>query len=191
MTLNLKKSSMTVAKIICKILQMHYNTLKNALGTVELRGSLKAMLNNIRKVLVPVNGTKVDEAAIKLACRLAKVAKGRIYVTYVIQVDRTLPLDAEIKPEIEKGEKVLDQAEHIAEEQDYKIDTDLLQAREVGPAIVDEAIERGVDVVIIGINYKTKFGGFSLGSTVPYVLKNAPCWVLICREPVTEEGAER
>jgi nucleotide-binding universal stress UspA family protein len=170
---------------------MHYNTLKNARGTAELWGSLKIMLNNIRKVLVPVNGTKVDEAAINLACRLAKIAKGRIYVTYVIQVDRTLPLDAEIKPEIEKGEKVLDQAEHIAVEQDYRVETDLLQAREVGPAIVDEVIERGVDLVIIGINYKTKFGGFSLGSTVPYVLKNSPCWVLICREPVTEEGPEQ
>jgi nucleotide-binding universal stress UspA family protein len=170
---------------------MHYNTQKDARVTVELWGSLKAMLNNVRKVLVPVKGTKVDEAAIKLACRLAKAAKGRIYVTYVIQVDRTLPLDAEIKPEIEKGEQVLDQAEHIAEEQDYKVETDLLQAREAGPAIVDEVIERGVDLVIIGINYKTKFGGFSLGSTVPYVLKNAPCWVLICREPITEEDAER
>jgi nucleotide-binding universal stress UspA family protein len=161
-------------------------------GTAYLYSNLKAMINNnIRKVLVPVNGTKVDEAAIKLACRLAKGAKGKIYVTYVIRVDRTLPLDAEIKPEIEKGERVLDKAEHIAEEQDYKVETDLLQAREVGPAIVDEAIERGVDLVIIGISYKTKFGGFSLGSTVPYVLKNAPCWVLICREPIPGEGAER
>ncbi|MCX5994574.1 MAG: universal stress protein [Chloroflexi bacterium] len=160
-------------------------------GTAHLYSNLKAMINNIRKVLVPVNGTKVDEAAIKLACRLAKEAKGKIYVTYVIQVDRTLPLDAEIKPEIEKGERVLDKAEHIAEEQNYKVETDLLQAREVGPAIVDEAIERGVDLVIIGISYKTKFGGFSLGSTVPYVLKNAPCWVLICREPIPGEGAER
>lgn len=152
---------------------------------------VRAMNNSVRKVLVPVNGTKVDEAAIKLACRLGKPTKGRIYVTYVIQVERTLPLDAEVRPEIEKGERVLDQAEHIAEEQDYKIETDLLQAREVGPAIVDEAIERGVDLVIIGISYKTKFGGFSLGSTVPYVLRNAPCWVLICREPIPEEEAKQ
>ena len=162
------------------------------MGQHSSTATLKTMLNNnIKKVLVPVNGTKVDEAAIKLACRLAKGSKGKIYVTYVIQVDRTLPLDAEIKPEIEKGERVLDKAEHIAEEQDYKVETDLLQAREVGPAIVDEAIERGVDLIIIGISYKTKFGGFSLGSTVPYVLKNAPCWVLICREPIPGEGAER
>jgi nucleotide-binding universal stress UspA family protein len=52
---------------------------------------------------------------------------------------------------------------------------------------VDEAIERGVDLIVIGLSYKKKFGEFSLGSTVPYVLRNAPSWVIICREPIPEE----
>ena len=116
-------------------------------------------MNNVRKVLVPVNGTKADEAAIKLACRLVKGVKGKIYVTYIIQVERTLPIDAEIKPEIEKGEQILDHAERIAEEQDYRVETDLLQAREIGPAVVDEAMERGVDMIIIGISTSKSLGG--------------------------------
>lgn len=139
-----------------------------------------------KRVLVPVNGSTADEEAIRLSCRLAKRAGGRMYVTYVIQVDRTLPLDAEVKSEIERGEQVLDQAERIAEEHDCEAKTDLLQAREIGPALVDEAIERSVDLIIIGVSYKKKFGDFSLGDTIPYVLKNAPCWVLICREPIPE-----
>lgn len=98
-----------------------------------------------------------------------------------------MPLDAEVKPEIEKGEEILDRAERIAEEEDYSVETDLLQARDVGPAIVDEAIERGVDMVMMGLGYRKKFGEFSLGSTIPYVLKNAPCFVMLCREPITEE----
>ena len=102
-------------------------------------------------------------------------------------MDRTLPLDAEVKPEIDKAEQVLDQAECIAEEQDYNVETDLLQSREIGPAIVDEAIERGVDLITIGLSYEKKFGAFSMGDTIPYILKNAPCWVLICREPIPEE----
>lgn len=140
-----------------------------------------------KKVLVPISGTKADEEAIRLSCRLAKKAGGKIYVTYVIQVDRTLPLDAEVKPEIDRAEQVLDQAECIAEEQDYNVETDLLQSREIGPAIVDEAIERGVDLITIGLSYEKKFGAFSIGDTIPYILKNAPCWVLICREPIPEE----
>jgi len=140
-----------------------------------------------KKVLVPISGVKADEEAIRLSCRLAKKAGGKIYVTYVIQVDRTLPLDAEVKPEIDRAEQVLDQAECIAEEQDYNVETDLLQSREIGPAIVDEAIERGVDLITIGLSYEKKFGAFSIGDTIPYILKNAPCWVLICREPIPEE----
>ena len=140
-----------------------------------------------KKVLVPVDGGTADEEAVRLSCRLAKKSGGKVFVTYVIQVDRTLPLDAEVKAEIERGEQVLDTAERIAEDQDYNVDTDLLQAREIGPAIVDEAIERGVDLIMMGVTYLKKFGEFSLGETVPYVLKNAPCWVLICREPIPAE----
>ena len=92
---------------------------------------------------------------------------------------RTLPLDAEIEPEIKKAEEILDHAESVAEEQDYEIETDLLQAREAGPTIIDEAVEHEVDLIVIGVEYKWRFGQFSLGSVVPYVLKNAPCHVIL------------
>ena len=40
------------------------------------------------------------------------------------------------------------------------------------------------DLLVLGLPYKTRFGGdFAIGRTVPYVLKNAPCQVWICREP--------
>jgi len=131
------------------------------------------------KILVPVIGTEADDEAIKLACRLAKRDKGKIWAVYVVTLKRTLPLDAEVEPEIKQAEEILDHAESIAEEQDYEIETDLLQAREAGPTIIDEAVERGVDLILIGIKYKTRFGQFSLGSVVPYVLKNAPCRVIL------------
>jgi len=131
------------------------------------------------KILVPVIGTEADDEAIKLACRLAKRDKGKIWAVYVVTLKRTLPLDTEVEPEIKQAEEILDHAESIAEEQDYEIETDLLQAREAGPTIIDEAVERGVDLILIGIKYKTRFGQFSLGSVVPYVLKNAPCRVIL------------
>jgi len=49
----------------------------------------------------------------------------------------------------------------------------------VGPAIVDEAVERGVNIIIMGIAYKQRFGQFSLGNVAPYVLKNSPCPVML------------
>ena len=137
------------------------------------------------KILVPVIGTKADEEAIKLACKLAKKNKGKIWAVYVIAVKRALPLDAEITPEVKKAEDVLDHIETIAEEQDYEIETDLLQAREAASAIIDEAVEREVDLILIGVTYKRRFGQFTLGDVVPYVLKNAPCYVILYHQPIT------
>ena len=131
------------------------------------------------RILVPVIGTGADEEAMKLACRLAKKGKGKIWSVYVIAIKRALPLDAEIKSETLKAEGILDHIEQIAEEQDYEVKTDVLQARDVGPAIVDEAVEQEVDLILMSIEYKWRFGQFSLGNVVPYVLKNAPCPVML------------
>jgi len=69
--------------------------------------------------------------------------------------------------------------EMVAEEEDYEVEAEALQAREVGPAIIDEAVERGINLILMGVNYKRRFGQFSLGNVAPYVLKNAPCPVLL------------
>ena len=134
------------------------------------------------KILVPISGTEADEEAMRLACRLAKRDKGRIWAVYVITVQRTLPLDAKIEPEIQKAEDILDHIEMIAAEQDYEVEAEALQAREAGPAIVDEAVERGVDLILMGVKHKRRFGQFSLGNVVPYVLKNSPCPVILYQE---------
>ena len=132
-----------------------------------------------KQILVPIAGTEADEEAMKLACRVARRDKGKIWAVTVVAIKRALPLDAEIDSEIHKAEELLDRMENVAEEEDYAIETDVLQAREVGPAIVDEAVERGVDLILMGIRYKRRFGQFSLGNVVPYVLKNAPCPVIL------------
>jgi nucleotide-binding universal stress UspA family protein len=132
-----------------------------------------------KQILVPVAGTSADEEAMKLACRLARKDKGKIWAVSVVTIKRALPLDAEVDSEIQNAEDILDHVESIAEEEDYEVETDVLQSREVGPAIVDEAVERGVDLILMGIRYKRRFGQFSLGNVVPYVLKNAPCPVIL------------
>jgi nucleotide-binding universal stress UspA family protein len=134
---------------------------------------------DFHKILVPVSGTEADDEAIKLACELAKKSKGKIRAVYVITIKRTLPIEAEIASEIRKAEEILDHVETVAEEQDCEIETELLQSREAGPTIVDEAVEQEADLVLMGIKYKWRFGQFSLGYVVPYVLKNVPCRVLL------------
>jgi nucleotide-binding universal stress UspA family protein len=139
-----------------------------------------------QRVLVPVKGDQADESAVRLACNMAQKSKGKVYAIYVIEVKRSLPLEAIIDPEVERGEVVLDKAEEYASDADYEVETELLKAREVGPAIVDAAVEKAADLIVMGVSYKRRFGEFSMGRNVPYVLKNAPCRVILSREPAPE-----
>jgi len=135
-----------------------------------------------KRVLVPVSGGEVGDEAMKLACRLAKKDKGKIWAVYVITIKRALPIDAEIDSEVHEAESMLNHIEEVAEDESCEAETDVIQAREAGPAIIDEAVERGVDLILMGISHKRRFGQFSLGNVVPYVLKNAPCPVILLQK---------
>lgn len=137
----------------------------------------------LRRILVPVAGNEADNEVIELANRLIS-KKGQVYVTHIIPVSRDLPIDADVEAEVTRAEAILNNVEKAAEDMGLAIEKDLLQAREIGPAIVNEAEEREVDLIIIGFNYKTHFGEFSLGNVVPYVLKNATCKVMLYQQYV-------
>src|SRR4030042_2804664 len=99
----------------------------------------------LERILVATRGSVADEEAVKLACELAKKSKAEVYVVYIIEVNRSLPLDAVIESDITRADEILTRAEDIAAENKHDIKTDLIQSREVGPAIVDVARERNID----------------------------------------------
>ncbi len=144
-----------------------------------------------QRILIPVMGTDADEQAIRLAAGMAKKNKGKVWAVYVITVKRALPVEAEIEQDIQRGEAVLDHMESIAEEEGIEIETDLLQSREVGPAIVDEAVELGADLILMGVTYQRRFGQFTIGKVVPYVFKNASCRVILYHQPVPVSEATK
>lgn len=141
-----------------------------------------------RKILVPVSGTPADDEAIRFACEFSRKHKGKVWAVYIIPVKRGLPLDAEIDSDIKAAEAVLDRAEDTALETGCEISSDLVQAREIGPAIIDEAVEQDADLILLGMTYRRRFGQFSLGDVIPYVLKNAPCRVILLHEPPSDES---
>ena len=87
---------------------------------------------------------------------------------HVVEIDWTLPLDADIAGHDEEAQRVLDIAEATAEAAHYQLETVLLQARDVGAAIVDEATEREADLIICGLPFRRRFGGeFAVGPHHP------------------------
>ena len=139
----------------------------------------------IKSILVPTNGGGADEEVIKLACSLARRSKAKVYTVYIIEVERSLSLDTQVDSETEKAEKILTHAEDAAVDADYEIETDLLQARDAGPAIVNEAVERKIDLIIMATTYKKAPGVPELGKAIHYVLKEAPCRVLLYRDSIS------
>src|SRR5207253_8592734 len=87
------------------------------------------------------------------------------------------------EPDTQRAEAVLDRAEKVARELDVTVEAELLQAREAGPAIVDEIAEWKADLVVIGLQYRERFDEFYMGKTAPYILREAPCRALLFREP--------
>jgi nucleotide-binding universal stress UspA family protein len=98
-------------------------------------------------------------------------------------VKRSLPLDAELPDEASNGEELLTRAEKAAADADFKIEGELLQARDAGHAIVDEAMERGVDLILLGAEHKASAGEYQMGHVTQYVVKAAPCNVWLWRHP--------
>ena len=76
-----------------------------------------------------------------------------ITLIYVVEVQQSMPLDAELPAEIDRGEVILGRAEELAKARGLpevdRLVTDLLQARSAGAAIVDEAIERDADAIVM------------------------------------------
>lgn len=136
-------------------------------------------------ILVPITNSPASMEAVGVAALLAKQRKGRVYVVHVIEVLRSLPLNAELDTEARRGEQIIRRAEEAAAQIGFQIDGALLQAREAGQAITDEARDRGVDAIIMGIGYKRLIGAFQVGRTADYVLKNATCEVWVVRQSVT------
>jgi nucleotide-binding universal stress UspA family protein len=148
-------------------------------------------MKKISQILVPIEGTPADAAAIRLACQIARQDKARLLVVFVIEVKRAMPLDLENAPDIDHGEQLLAQAENLAKPLGVKIETELLQARHAGPTIINEVVERNVDLIIIGIPYRDSIGDFQLDATASHIMKAATCQVWLCRQPAQDSEDDK
>ena len=136
-----------------------------------------ALALEYRSILVPIVAGRESQEAVEVAARLATERAGRIVLLRVIVVPLELPLDADLTEQVEDAYHLLDIAHAIAEPYGVRAVERVVRARQAGRAIVDEADRRGTEIIVLGArrgNYRNIFG-----STVEYVLKNAPCRVMV------------
>jgi basic amino acid/polyamine antiporter, APA family len=161
-------------------------------------------------ILVPVFGTKLDDDIVSTAGRLAdaSVEEGelppRLDVVYVAEVPLTLPLDSPLsKDATERGERALERAREIGDEyENVEVTTNLIRARSMGSGIVQEARDRGAEVIVMGGEPPTRVRGGAIlggiggarpdeiGEVTEYVLKKAPSRVLLTAPPEEDTRPE-
>ena len=140
----------------------------------------------IRSILVPVVDNPASLQAVAVAASLARQEKATLTLLHVIKVERSLPVTADMDLEAQRGEELLRRARAIAagEARNLRIEDELLQAREAGPAIVEEAEARGADAIMMGVGWSPLLGQFEIGPTSSYVLGHASCHVWIARDRI-------
>jgi nucleotide-binding universal stress UspA family protein len=140
-------------------------------------------------ILIPLGGavtdSSQDEELIKLACTLGRQMKQGLCFLHVIQVPRTLPVDADLPAQTQRGDEILLRAEEEAARQGIHAETALAQAREIGPAIVNEAVDRDASLILIAIDPDRASGSFHIGQIASYVVEHAPSAVITYRQPLS------
>ena len=132
-----------------------------------------------RSILVPVKPGRESEEAIDFACRLAAERGSSIAAVSVVVVPLELPLDAELPEEEAMANEALDHAVAIGELYGVDVVARLLRARSPGRAIVREAERRQAEIIVLGAPRADRSRRAIFSDTVDYILKNAPCRVMV------------
>ena len=155
--------------------------------TIARAGAARpALALEYRSILVPIVAGDESREAVEVAARLATERAGRIVLLRVIVVPLELPLDADLTEQLEEAHRLLDEAYAIVEPYGVRAVERVVRARQAGRAIVEEADRRVTEVIVLGARrggYKTIFG-----ATVEYVLKNAPCRVMVAAGKPRDKG---
>jgi nucleotide-binding universal stress UspA family protein len=144
------------------------------------------------RILVPLIGDElVDGPALKVAkLLLAGREDVEVALLHVIEIPFERNLDTEDSAATTRAEGILARSVALLEAAAVPARPLTVQARAAGPAIVDDALEIGADLIVMGLRYKKRFGGqWDAGRTVPYVMRNstAPVW---CLRAETKELAQ-
>jgi APA family basic amino acid/polyamine antiporter len=158
-----------------------------------------------RTILVPIFGSELDDDIVSTAGRLAAAEGGRgggeggarLDLINVLEVPLALPLDAPLPPDREESARhALERAAEVGDEyEDVEVSSEVIRARGIGSGIVEAAKRNGVEAIVMGAEPPSKIrGGATLGgigaakpaeigAATEYVLKKAPCQVLLTAPP--------
>jgi nucleotide-binding universal stress UspA family protein len=142
-------------------------------------------VNKLTRILVPVlRRSEATDRIVALAAQMVRQRNGHVDILAVIEVPFTLPLNAYVEEDEKLALEALDRALSVAARCGTRNGTTvskrILKARNAGAAIVREAEDSAVDLILIANSPVRVRGNMQqVDPTVEYVMKNTPCEVLV------------
>ena len=155
----------------------------------EHRGLAEAEFS---RILVPMKLGEIGEEMLATAVKLAQERNASVEALHVIRVPLELPLDAELTDEEERAEASIAEAKLLGADHGVTVEGKTVRARSIGQAIVQEAADRSADLIVLGSAPRWRRQSRFFSPTVEYVLRKAPCEVLVVAFPegvMEEDGA--
>jgi basic amino acid/polyamine antiporter, APA family len=135
------------------------------------------------RVLVPMKLGPIGEEMVATAVALAKEREAEVDALFVIVVPLDLPLDAPLLEREEEAAASLAEAVLLGDEHGVRVEPVTIRARAIGTAILEQAVELGSDLIVLGSSPRWRRQSAFFSPTVDYVLRHAPCEVLVVAFP--------
>jgi basic amino acid/polyamine antiporter, APA family len=143
-----------------------------------------------RRILVPMKLGVIGEEMLATAIRLASDPDAEVHALHVIRVPLEAPLDAPLLEQEKGAEASLAEARLLGADHSVTVEGEIIRARAIGAAIVERAHELDADLIVLGSAPRWRRQSRFFSPTVDYVLRKAPCEVLIVAFPQSVMDAE-
>ena len=134
-------------------------------------------------ILVPMKLGAIGEEMIATAVKLARDRDAHVEALFVIRVPLDQPLEAELDEQEEAAAASLAEARLLGADNGVDVQVETIRARSIGDAIVGEAARRGNDLIVVGSAPRWRRQSRFFSPTVEYILRKAPCEVLVVAFP--------
>lgn len=136
------------------------------------------------RILVPMKVGDIGEEMVATAIALAKEHGAEIEAITVVRVPRRYALEGELPPDVAaRVDASIEEAHMLGKDHGVEVRADVVRARSIGHAIVDEAKARGADLIVLGSSPRWRRQSRFFSPTVDFVLRHAPCEVLVVAFP--------
>jgi basic amino acid/polyamine antiporter, APA family len=135
------------------------------------------------RILVPMKLGPIGEEILATAIKLAEERASTVSAVHVIAVPMDRALDADMFDAEERAEASLAEAKILAAEHAVPVEGKIIRARSIGEAIVEDAKQEGVDLIVLGSSPRWRRQSRFFSPTVDHVLRNAPCEVMVIAYP--------